>query len=298
MALQIHPAINREGALAIFFFLGLAGAAIYSGNNGLILLFCWLLAAFTLMIVVAVRNCSAELTMERRFSGEVYAGRDTCIDVVITNHGSRPLYGLHVFERFEDDRFIGPMYIRRLDPGTTVTARYMCLFANRGIAHFTGFQVRSRFPLPFVELRYECAATDTAFIYPEPIPGRDMIRFEEDRTETAAAPRRGRDTAIRELVHGRKAGKILWKLSARRQKWLEAVPMPARPDDDVPAITIVPKSVLGSIPYERQISQITSFVLSQLQHDKRGEILVHNAKHAYGNSPALRRGVLEMLAVA
>ena len=297
MSHRLHVAINREGALAIFFFLGLGGSAIYSGNNGLILLFCWLLAAFTLMILVAVRNCSPQLLIERRFSEEIFAGRDAHIDVLITNHGSRPLYGLHIFERFENDRFIGPMFIPRIDPGMTVTAQYQCLFVNRGNAHFCGFQVRSRFPLPFFELRYDCPAEAQSFIYPEPLSGSELLQFAEDSAQTPAHSLRSRDTTIRELVHGRKAGKILWKLSARKQKWLEAVPVHSRSLDTVPVISVIPRKVLGSAQYEKQISQITSFVLSQMQHDLSGEVLVGNAHHAYGNSPASRRQILELLAI-
>ena len=43
---RLRVAINREGVLFVFFWLALGAAAIYSGNAGLMILFCMLTAAF------------------------------------------------------------------------------------------------------------------------------------------------------------------------------------------------------------------------------------------------------------
>ena len=143
-------ALSREGWLFAFFIAGLGVAAIYSGQSGLMLLFCCLVAVVFLMLGIARKNVQ-NLKIERRFVEEIYAGRETRIDVLVTNTGNSTLYGIHIFEAFDDKTQIGPMFIRKLAPGETFTARYMCMFPTRGCTQFVGFEVRSRFPLPFFE---------------------------------------------------------------------------------------------------------------------------------------------------
>ena len=53
---RLRVAINREGVLFVFFWLALGAAAIYSGNAGLMILFCMLTAAFALVSALAHRN--------------------------------------------------------------------------------------------------------------------------------------------------------------------------------------------------------------------------------------------------
>ena len=291
-----HIAINREGALAIFFFLGLAGAAIHSGNNGLILLFCWTFAAAILLCAMALRNCTPNLLIQRRFSEELFAQRDTRVDVIITNTSHKTLYGLHIFERFENNRTIGPIFVRKLPPDATVTAQYLCRFVNRGYAHFSGFEVRSRFPLPFFELRYPIDAPDNAFIYPEPKPGRDLIQFACNPDKASKRLRSSHQVTFRELEHGRKSGKILWKLSAKKQKWIEAVPLRTAPQDLTPVIQIQHKKEIGSAAFENQLSQITHFVLKRMMNDQCGIVQCDNIPIEYTNTPQSRRKLLEFLA--
>lgn len=294
---KIRIALNREGALFFFFVLGLGAAAIYSGKSGLMLLFCCLFAAIVVFAVIARQNFTQPLRIERRFVEDVFAGCDTRIDLLVTNEGTTPIYGIHIFERFETDRTIGPMFIRRLAPGETATARYMCVFPTRGQARFCGFQIRSRFPLPFFELRQDIECETMHFVYPEPKPGTEQIVFQT--TQAAFCPRKNRvsENVIRELVHGRRAGRILWKLSAKRQTWLESVPLRVRSAETMPVISITPKNVLGDENFELQISQITAYILNQIQLDRSGEIHFGAEQLPYGKAPQQRREVLEMLAM-
>ncbi|MBQ8035443.1 MAG: hypothetical protein IJ268_00455 [Proteobacteria bacterium] len=291
----LRIAMNREGGLFIFLMLAVGGAAVYSSKNGLMLLFCCMFAAFVLFSVVARRNLSVPLVIERRFVEEIFAQKDVRMDVLITNAGNFPVYGLHVYERFEDGRTIGPMYVRQIAPGETAVARYMCRFPTRGNARFCGFQVRSRFPLPFFELRYDIAQLETAYVYPHPENYREPLGVASLDSALEPEVHQRADETIRELAHGRRAGRILWKLSAKRQIWLEAVPKRKRISMHRPVIQIVPRSVLGNEKYERQISQITWLVLDQLQYDKTGVIVVENRHYAYGQTAAQRRELLEML---
>ena len=292
----LRIAMNREGGLFIFLLLSVGAAAIYSGKNGLMLLFCCLFAALMIFSLIARRNLSVPLVIERRFVEEIYAQRDVRVDVLITNAGQFPVYGLHVYERFEDGRTIGPMFVRQLAPGETAVARYMCKFPTRGNAKFCGFQVRSRFPLPFFEQRFDVEHLDTAFVYPHPANYREPLGITSLNSDFEPEVHQRADETIRELAHGRRAGRILWKLSAKRQIWLEAVPKRKRMSMHRPVIQIVPRSVLGNEKYEKQISQITWMVLDQLQYEKSGVIVVEDRHYPYGQTAAQRRELLEMLA--
>ncbi|MBR4986757.1 MAG: hypothetical protein IKY83_13580 [Proteobacteria bacterium] len=292
----LHIAMNREGGLFIFFLVAVGGASVYSGKNGLMLLFCCLFAAFLIFSLVARRNLSIPLVIERRFVEEIFAQKDVRMDVLVRNAGQFPVYGLHVYERFEDGRMIGPMYVRQIAPGETAIARYMCRFPTRGNARFCGFQVRSRFPLPFFELRCDVSCLDTAFVYPHPENYQEPLGFTSIDSDLEPEAHQRVDETIRELVHGRRAGRILWKLSAKRQIWLEAVPKKKRMSMHRPVITIIPKSVLGAEKFERQISQITWLVLEQLAREQAGEIVVDDRHYAYGQTAAQRQELLKMLA--
>lgn len=294
---HIRVAINREGGLFIFFLIALAFAAVYSGKSGLMLLFSCLLAAFVIFVILARRNFSQPVSVERRFVEEIFAGRDTRIDVIVKNSGVQPVYGLHIFERFEDGSEIGPMFVRKLAPGETATARYMCQFPTRGNAHFCGFQLRSRFPMPFFELRRDICLESSVPVYPHPDPETHLIAFNEAVSDKPPLRFHRKETTIRELVHGRKTGRILWKLSARRQCWIEEARIPIRKRQGMPVIVLVDKNQIGSEKYEGQISQITSFILRQIQHDMCGELQIGHMIYPYGRSPAQRREILETLAV-
>ena len=261
------------------------------------LLFSCILAAFVIFYSLARRNISQNISIERRFIEELFAGRDSRIDIIIKNNGPITVYGIHVFEKFEGNAFIGPMFLRKIAPGETAVARYMCFFPIRGNAHFCGFQIRSRFPLPFFELRADFDAEDNLPVFPQPIPETNLIAFNEIASDKLPKRFHQKDTTIRELVHGRRTGRILWKLSARRQTWIEEAPIHVRSPIGMPVIQIVDKSFLGPEKYERQISQITAYILNQIQIGRCGELQVGNTRLPYGKSPAQRREVLEKLAV-
>ena len=292
---RIHIAINREGGLFSFFVIGLGAAAIYSGNSGLMLFFCSVVAVCLLALFIARFNLR-HISVERRFGEEFFAGREARIDLLIKNNGNHTVYGLHIYDTFEMNHRIGPVFVRKLAPGETANARYMCQFPTRGVAQFCGFQIRTRFPMPFFEFRKDFDQNDSAFVYPEPLEGTDMLVFEcsESSKQLYHAPQN--DRTIRELVHGKRTGKILWKLSARRQIWLESVPMRRSVHVDKPAIVVMDKEQLGTERFERQISQVTDFALKRMVRNQSGEVCIGNQMLKYGDSPQQRQELLETLA--
>ena len=289
-------ALSREGWLFVFFIVGLGAAAIYSGQSGLMLLFCCLFAAIVIMTLVAYRNVQ-NLRIERRFVEEIYAGRETRIDILVTNTGTSTAYGIHIFESFRDRTHIGPMFIRTLAPGTTFTARYMCVFPTRGCTEFVGFSVRSRFPAFFFEYRCEILAPDEAFVYPSPDTNTDLLRFaNSERIDPHARTVRS-DTMIREIVNGRQAGRILWKLSAKRQKWMESVPLRTRQNETEHVIECVHKNVIGDEKFERQLSQITAYVLQKAADGQNGLVRIGDREYPFSAIDQQRRALFDALAV-
>lgn len=289
-------ALNREGVLFLCFVLGLGAFAIYSGNHSSLLFFCCLVAVWLILAFIAHRNFVQPLCIERRFVEEIFAGKDTRIDVLVTNRGTAPIYGLHIFEQFEDGSVIGPMFVHRLGPGETATARYVCVFPKRGQMKFGGFQLRSRFPLPFWEMRRHVSSETIGFVYPEPVSGMDQIVFQTSCSDGGPRRAHASETVIRELIHGHRAGRILWKLSAKRRSWLESVPLRTRSSETVPVIRVVGKEQLGEERFELQISQVTAYVLTQLQYHRTGEVHLGHKPFQYGRLPQQRRELLEILA--
>ena len=290
-------ALSREGWLFSFFMVGLGVAAIYSGQSGLMLLFCCLVAIVLLMLGLARKNVQ-NLNIERRFIEEIYAGRETRIDIIVTNTGTSAVYGIHVFEAFDDKNQIGPMFIRKLAPGETFTARYMCMFPTRGCTQFVGFEVRSRFPLPFFEYRTSCTAQDKAYVFPQPLPGTDLIAFEQIDNPDEIVRIVKADDMIREVVNGRQSGRILWKLSAKRQKWMESVPQRVRECEEKPVIYCVDKNTVGNENFERQLSQITTYVLQKAANGQSGTVWISDQEYPFGSFDKQRLALFEALAVA
>ncbi len=290
-------ALSREGWLFAFFMIGLGVAAIYSGQSGLMLLFCCLIAVVFLMIRIARKNVQ-NLKIERRFIEEIYAGRETRIDILVTNLGDATVYGIHVFEAFDDKTQIGPMFIRKLAPGETFTARYMCMFPTRGCTQFVGFDVRSRFPLPFFEYRTSLSVREESYVFPHPLPGNDFIAFEHTDNPDENVRIVKSDEIIREVVNGRQSGRILWKLSAKRQKWMESVPQRVRECEEKPVINCIDKAVLGNENFERQLSQITTYVLQKAADGQSGIVRIMDREYPFGAFDKQRLALFEALAVA
>ena len=294
-ATRVHIALNREGGLFVFFALGLGAAAIYSGSSGLVLLFCAILAVVILAGWVA-RNNLKNISIERRFVQEIFAQKESRIELLIKNHGRKPVYGLHIFDTFEQNHRIGPVFVKQLEPGETATARYLCQFPRRGVAQFCGFQIRSRFPLAFIEFRLDYDQLESAFVYPQPLAGVDLVSFEQSGDLQTVRKTYAEEHTIRELVHGRRTGKILWKLSARRQIWMESVALRRPLPGDHLAVTVTDKHKLGYERFERQISQITDLALKRIQNHQSGVVRIGDRKLIYGESPKQRRELLETLA--
>ena len=290
----LHLALNREGALFVFFWLTLTSAAIYSGKSGLVLLMSAISASLALAYFIARRNFQT-MHIERRFKEDIFAGRETQIDLFITNTGHSPVFGLLLFERFSDNHVIGPIFIRRLNPGQTVSAHYMCMFSQRGRAFFQNIEIRSRFPLPFVELRQTLNIPDSACVYPTPIPGDDELTCLNTTKNKKDTQRK--DHALKELNHGVRRGHIAWKISARRQKWIEDAPMRSGTHEISHAIRIRPYQELGAFRYERQLSQATALVLDRIRHQQSGSVLIGNKNYLYGQTHEQRKKLLDALAL-
>ena len=283
-------ACSREGVYFLCFVVGLTVAAIYTAKNALILL-----ASFLVILVVASillgRNNVRKVLVQRRLNDELFAQQEAHITLVAQNVGHRARYAIQLFEDFERDRTIGPIYVSCLRPDSTASCDYDCVFQHRGTVRFRQIQVRSRFPMPFFEFRavYPLEARNT--VYPERLSERDLIQFEADATRSHATSLH-RQPRMQELQFGHQTGRILWKLSARRGEFIEELQRPGRA---VCAETIrfVPKSELTVADFEKQISQITDYALKALESGK--QISISTNQRVISSN---RHDILEFLANA
>ena len=295
---RLRVAINREGVLFVFFWLALGAAAIYSGNAGLMILFCMLTAAFALVSALAHRNMQP-LEVVRRFPEDIFAQRNAHIDVLMTNRSAIPVYGLHLYERFDDAHCIGPIYVARLAPGETARARYMCIFDARGVAQFSTFEVRSRFPVPIFEWRQTIEASDMARVYPRYEPGTDLIAFcEEESTAPPPTDRPRFQTemhTIAELRHGRRRGRILWKLSAKKGKIYEDIPIRNKRHAQTSHIVVEPARGRSRVEYEREIAQVATFCTQHACDGRLGSVRLGTTVYRFGASHDQWRRLLNAL---
>ena len=295
---RLRVAINREGVLFVFFWLALGAAAIYSGNAGLMILFCMLTAAFALVSALAHRNMQP-LEVVRRFPEDIFAQRNAHIDVLMTNRSAIPVYGLHLYERFDDAHCIGPIYVARLAPGETARARYMCIFDVRGVAQFSTFEVRSRFPVPIFEWRQTIEASDMARVYPRYEPGTDLIAFcEEESTAPPPADRPRFQTemhTIAELRHGRRRGRILWKLSAKKGKIYEDIPIRNKRHAQTSHIVVETARGRSRVEYEREIAQVATFCTQHACDGRLGSVRLGTTVYRFGASHDQWRRLLNAL---
>ena len=285
--IKVHIAGSREGVFFILFLLGLGAAVVYTSKNSLILLFCFLLFTVLATLVLGRRNVLG-LSLSRRINHELFAAQEAHIDILTRNDSARAHYSLHVYEDFEQRRTIGPIFIPTLAPGEVAQAPYDCVFPYRGNVRFRQIQVRSRFPIPFFEFRatYPCDEQNT--VYPQRLPQRDLVTFAGNSDETRGNARR-RQNRIQALQDGRQAGRILWKISAKRGTLIEEVAKPARAATSH-VVQLTPKYALTPLEFERQISQITDFCLDSL--DKGDAVSIR-----YGDqlTSGKRRDLLEFL---
>ena len=287
---RIHTACSREGVFFLFFVLGSGGAAIYTAKNSLILLFCFLVFTLLATLYIGQKNVS-RLSLDRRFQDEIFADKEAHIDLLATNTGKHARYALHLYEDFEQDRTIGPIFIPCLKPEETAQAQYDCIFHERGTVRFRQIQVRSRFPLPFFEFRaiYPCETRNT--VYPSCDPERDMVCFSEDSDNTRGQTIQ-RNTRLQELEHGHQRGHIQWKLSARRGTFIEEIDHSLRRSLSQ-TIDFKSKDDMPLANYERQISQITDLCVRAFAEDT---VITLRTKDR--DIPSKRKDILDFLANA
>ena len=291
---RLHVAMNREGALFVFFWIALGATAIYSGNSGIMLLFCALSATAVLLVMIAIRNFQP-MTIQRRFNEDIYAGHSARVDLFVTNNGNTPIYGLHIFEKFDDAHFIGPVFFSKIAPGETATARYMCIFEARGLARFPSFEIRSRFPVPFLELRKQIDMPDAVCVFPRRDDGVELIQFTECPQSHARLTAQNTHT-IREIRDGQRRGRILWKLSAKKDKLIEDLPFRQRSQIERHSIRLRMKSELPTPLYETQISQIATFCTQSAMQGKSGCVQIRKNLYPYGKNDGDLRKLLCALA--
>lgn len=217
---RVRVAINREGYFLLFLVLVLGASAIYSGNNGLVLLFAVLVAFFVLGTYRGVQNVKA-LYVERVLNHEFYANKDHRIGLQIHNVGDNAKFALHFYEDFAKTRHIGPMVVDKLEPGEKILAHYDCVFERRGVVNFRQIVVHSRFPVSFLELRLILPLPATCIVYPHiATEFRDESSF---GAQDEASPKRlhSVDERMRLWRKGGSMNRVLWKISAKRQQWIE-----------------------------------------------------------------------------
>lgn len=79
---------------------------------------------------------------------------------------------------------------------------------------------------------------------------------------------------------------------------MEAVPQRIRESEEKPVIYCVDKKDIGNENFERQLSQITAFVLQKAADGQSGSVRISECEYPFGAFDKQRIALFEALAVA
>lgn len=213
---------------AIVFAVGFA--ALNTGNN-LLYLVLSLMLGFLALSGVLSESALRGIAVGRRLPRELYAGAPNPVLLEISNGLKRvPAFAIAV----EDLMFppgaprrrphrapaAGRVFALRVAPQETETRRYAFRPEQRGLLHFAGFRVSTRFPFGLFAKFRSFEEAQEVLVFPE-IEPRVVLSASGDARETGVEITAGiglgcEVAGLRDFEHGDPRRRIHWRSSLRR----------------------------------------------------------------------------------
>jgi len=215
--------VTARGGLFLFLLLLIAMATLNSGNNLLVLILSFLLAA--LLVSGMVSNLVLHgLRVSLTLPDTIHAGQRAVAFLTLHNQKRRvPSFALGLKGRGDcspevSDFFTTEKHFPYLSAGTSLTARLESSFKRRGVLIIKGFEVRTKFPFGFFYRGRDVEAEGKITIYPALIDPRPLIRRYPFLQGPEVMNRRGFGSGlynIRDYQLGDDSRYIHWKSTAK-----------------------------------------------------------------------------------
>lgn len=209
--------VTREGRVFVFLTVGVAFAAINTGNN-LVYLVLGLLLSLILLSMVMSEIIMEKLFVERLAPPRAFVGEPVRVRYVARSDRKLvPGYSLEISDRVEGEEPRRGSYFLRLAPGETVEAAHTTVPRRRGLHRVKGYRVRTRYPFGIVE-KYKVYDNPSEWmVFPKLIPStHTWPNFERLGDEqTLERPGAGSELGpLRGYRDGDEARTIHWRRSA------------------------------------------------------------------------------------
>jgi uncharacterized protein (DUF58 family) len=209
---------TREGKVYVLVTLGVGFAAVNTGNN---LLFLVLGLMLGLIIVSGILSEATlrGLVPHRSCPPRVEAGRTFSVELSLRNGKRRGAsYSVELRDEIDGQPFKRRCFFLRVAPGEERAISYRCELPDRGLAHFDGIVVSTRFPFGLFEKRRFAAFESEVIVLPAPLDVRLPTGLVVEGSGSRTAERRGPGQdflELREMVPGDDPRRIHWPSSAR-----------------------------------------------------------------------------------
>lgn len=215
--------VTARGALFLFLLVLIAVSTLNTGNNLLVLVLSFLMAA--LLVSGMVSNLVLHgLRVTLSLPDTIHAGQKAVSLLTLHNEKRHlPSFALSLRGRGEapegaTDFFSQEKHFPFLKAGSAHTARLESTFQRRGVYPVSGFEVRTKFPFGFFFRGREVAADGKITVYPLLVDVRGLLRRFPYLHGPEAYNRRGSGTGlynIRDYQRGDDSRHIHWKSTAK-----------------------------------------------------------------------------------
>jgi uncharacterized protein (DUF58 family) len=217
--------VTRRGLLFLLLVLLIAGSTFNTGNNLLVLVLSFLLAAL-LVSGMASNAVLQGLRVTLSLPEAIHAGQ-TAVALVTLHNEKRllPSFALNLRTSAADtsseestDFFQRERLFAYLPPRTSQTDKLECRFLRRGVYPLRGFEVHTKFPFGFVSRGREVPAEGRITVYPALMDLKNQFWMHPFLLGAEHHGRRGLGTGlynIRDYQRGDSARHVHWKATAK-----------------------------------------------------------------------------------
>ncbi len=217
--------ITMEGKIFILLTLGVGLAAINTGNNML-----FLVLGFMLSLII-ISGIISEITLrrieiKRRLPTLPWAGETCPVEISVLNRKWVPSFCIEVQDIASNFTIDRRCFFLKIGGKKVQSTAYHCVFPRRGIYHFTGMVVMTRFPFSLFSKSYKIKDRDNLIVAPHRVRVKTEVTEplrSGDLTMGTKTDRNDLETInIRPYFHGDNLRRINWKLTAHHNRLIIA----------------------------------------------------------------------------
>jgi uncharacterized protein (DUF58 family) len=212
---------TRQGKVFILVTVGVGIAAINTANNLLFLVLGFMLSLIVISGILS-ETVLRGIEIRRRLPTLPWAGEPCPIEITVENAKRIPSYCLEIQDLSSNFVINRRCFFLKVSGRKSQSTTYHCVFPRRGMYHFTGYKVITRFPFSLFAKSYFYEAPDDFVVAPRKVPPRRPPESEWEHGEDVTGREPDRLDPEPALMHPYNPGddvrRINWKLSARRHR--------------------------------------------------------------------------------